>query len=133
MNEVAPDSAYNDFPAWEQGASNVLYCLASCVQYQMLGYIRDEKTVKEAWENLKMIFATSTTARKLALEQKLNNIRQRDMFVINYTTKIKEICNALESINMTVEEDEMVLIYLGGLAQRYGPIRTTICTRHWTH
>ena len=38
------------------------------------------------------------------------------MSVTNYTTKIKEICNALESINVTVDEDEMVHICLGSLA-----------------
>ena len=51
------------------------------------------------------------------------------MFVTDYTTKIKEICDALGSINVTVHEDEMVEIVLGGLAQRYGSIRTTICAR----
>ena len=54
------------------------------------------------------------------LQQDLNNIRQKDMVVTNYTTKIKEICDVLGSINVTVEEDEMVQIYLGGLAHRYG-------------
>mgnify|MGYP002776969790 CR=1 FL=1 len=57
----------------------------------------------------------------------MNNIRQRDMSVMDYTTKIKEICDALRSINVTVEEDKMVQICLGGLAQRYGPIQTAIC------
>ena len=47
----------------------------------------------------------------------------------DYTTKIKDICNALGSINVSVDEEEMVQIYLHGLAQRYGPIETTICTR----
>ena len=36
---------------------------------------------------------------------------------MDYTTKIKEICDALRSINVMVEEDEMVQIYLDGLAQ----------------
>ena len=51
------------------------------------------------------------------------------MLVTDYTTKIKEICDTLGSINVMVDEDEMVQICLGGLAQRYGPIRTTVCTR----
>ena len=74
----------------------------------MLGYIRDAKTPKEAWENLRKIFAASTTTRKLQLRQELNNIRQRDMSVTDYTTKIKEIYDALGSINVTVDKDEMV-------------------------
>ena len=84
---------------------------------------------KEAWENLKKIFAASTTTRKLQLHQELNNIRQRDMIVTDYTTKIKEIFDALGSINVTVDEDEMVHICHSRLAQRYGPIRTVVCTR----
>ena len=64
-NEAAPDSAHKDFLVWEQGPTRVLYYLASCVHDQMLDYIRDAKTSKEAWENLKKIFATSTTAWKL--------------------------------------------------------------------
>ena len=67
--------------------------------------------------------------RKLWHLQELNNIRQRDMTVTDYTTKIKEIFDALGSINVTMDEDEMVQIFLGGLTHRYGPIRTAICTR----
>ena len=46
----------------------------------------------------------------------------------DYTMKVKEVCDALGSINVMVDEDEMVQICLGGLAQRYMPIWMTICT-----
>ena len=124
-NVAALESTHKEFLVLEQGVSRVLYYLASCVHDQMLDYIKDAKTPKEAWGNLRKIFAASTTARKLQLRQELNNIPQRDILVTNYTTKVKEICDALGSINVTVNEDEMVQICLGGLAQRYGPIRTT--------
>ena len=45
------------------------------------------------------------------------------MTVTDYTTKIKEICDASGSFNVTVDEDEI---------QRYKPIRTTIGTREKT-
>ena len=51
------------------------------------------------------------------------------MSVTDYITKVKEICDALGSINVTVDEDEMVQICLEGLTQRYGPIQMAICTR----
>ena len=38
------------------------------------------------------------------------------MSVVDYTSKIKEIHDSLGSINGTVEEDEMLQVYLGGLA-----------------
>ena len=51
------------------------------------------------------------------------------MTVANYTTKMKEICNALGSINVIMDDDEMVQICLCGLAPWYEPIQTAICMR----
>ena len=51
------------------------------------------------------------------------------MSVANYTTRIKEICDSLASINMIIEEDEMVQVYLGGLASKFGAFQTEIDTR----
>ena len=102
-NAIVLDSGHKDFSVWEQGASKVLYCLASYVHDQMLGYIRDAKTSKDASENLKKIFAASTMTRKLQLRKKLNSIRETDISVTDYTTKVKEICDALGSIDVTVD------------------------------
>ena len=72
--ETAPGYA-----TWVQAASHVIYFLATCVDDHLLGYIRDARTPKEAWENLHKIFAATTTARRLQLRQELKNIQQRDM------------------------------------------------------
>mgnify|MGYP002776136822 CR=1 FL=1 len=66
-NDATPDSTHMDFPAWEQSASKVLYCFASSISDQRLSYIRDAKTPKEAWGNLKKIFAASITTMKRQL------------------------------------------------------------------
>ena len=79
---------------------------------QLLSYIRDAKTSKDAWGSLKKIFAASTTVRKLQLRQELSNVRQRDMSVVDYTSKIKEIYDSLGSMNVMVEENEMVQVCL---------------------
>ena len=76
----------------------------------MLGYILEAKTPKEAWGNLKKIFAANTAAQKRQLRQELNNLQQRDMSIISYTLKIKELCDALELINVIIDDDEMVQI-----------------------
>ena len=123
-NDATPEATHKDSSAWEQAASRVMYYFASSVTDQLLSHIRDVKTPKESWENLKKIFATSTTTQRLQLRQELNNIWQRNMSITYYTTKVKEICEALGLINVTVDEDVMVHICLGCLAQRYEPIRT---------
>ena len=98
---------------------------------QLLNYIRDARTPKDAWGNLKKIFATSTTARKLQLRHELRNVRQREMSVANYISKIKEICDSLASVDVNVE-DKMVQVCLGGLASKFGAFRTAICMRENT-
>ena len=120
---------YAGYPAWEQAASHVLYCLTSCVHDHMLVYIRESKTPKEAWGNLKKIFAANMATRKLQLRQELNNMQQRDMSITGYTLKIKELCDALGSINVIIDNDEMVQICLGDLSPRFGLIRSAIIAR----
>jgi hypothetical protein len=57
------------------------------------------------------------TAWKIQLYHELNNIFQKDMSVMDYTSKIKDISNSLNSIDINVDEDEMVQVYLGCLTQ----------------
>ena len=91
--------------------------------------VRDAKTSKATRENLKKIFATSTTAGKLQLRQELSNLRQRDLSMVDYTSKIKDICDSLASIDVHIEESEMVQVCLGGLALKFRAFRTIVCTR----
>ena len=71
-HEDKPETTHANYPTWEQGASQVLYCLTTCVHDHMLSHIRDAKTPKEAWENLKKIFIADISARKLQLRQELS-------------------------------------------------------------
>ena len=50
----------------------------------------------------------------------------------DYTLKIKDICDSLASIDVNIEESEMVQICLGGLASKFGAFRTVVCTRENT-
>ena len=99
---------------------------------QLSSYVRDAKTPKGTWENLKKIFAARIRARKLQLRQELSNLRQRDLSVADYTSRIKDICDSLASIEVNIEESEMVEICLGGLAPKFGVFRTVVCTRENT-
>ena len=53
VKENQPDPTNPEYSTWEQATSRVMYFLATCVHDQMCGYIREAKTLKEAWENLK--------------------------------------------------------------------------------
>ena len=50
----------------------------------------------------------------------------------DYTSKIKDICDSLASIEVNIDESEMVQVCLGGLAPKFGAFRTAVCTRENT-
>ena len=51
------------------------------------------------------------------------------MSIRSYTLKIKELCDSLGSINVNIDDDEMEEICLGGLASRFGAIRSVVHVR----
>ena len=81
----------------------------------MLDYIHEAKTPKKPWANLRKIFTENTTARRLQLGQELKNIQQRDISIMTYTLKIKELCDSLGSISVNIDDEEMVQICLGAM------------------
>ena len=110
-NEVAPEPAHKDLLGNKEQAAcftaSHLVCTIRC------------------WRT----FATSTRAQKFQLQKEINNIWQMDMMITDCTTKTKKIYDALGFINVTMDEDKMVQICLGGLAHRYEHIWMIICTR----
>ena len=51
------------------------------------------------------------------------------MSITSYSLKIKEFCNLLGLITVNVEDDEMVKIFLDGLAPWFVAMRTAILGR----
>ena len=51
------------------------------------------------------------------------------MSIDNYILKIKELCDALWSINVNIDDNEMVQICLSSLAPRFGAKRLVVLAR----
>ena len=54
------------------------------------------------------------------------------MSVADYTSKFNEIYDSLVSININIEEDEMVQVCLGGLASKCKMFQMVVCTKENT-
>ena len=52
--------------------------------------------------------------------------------ITSYTLKIKELCDALGSIDVVIDDSEMVQICIGGLAPRFNTMRTVVLARENT-
>ena len=64
--------------------------------------------LQTAWKNLVKMFETNTKARKLQLKSELNNIKCNNMSINDYSLKIKSIVEALGSIKVSIDDDDLV-------------------------
>jgi hypothetical protein len=72
------------------------------------------------------MFQTNTNAKKLQLKQELHIVEKNNMFIDEYSLKIKGIVESLASINVFVDDDDLVSVCLNGLGKEYNPFKTSI-------
>ncbi len=106
-----------------------MYWLFVSVTDTMIGHIQDAHTPAEAWQNLVQMFQTNTKARKLQLKQELHIVEKKNMSINEYSLKIKGIVESLASINVSVDDDDLVSVCLNGLGKEYKPFKTSIIVR----
>jgi hypothetical protein len=117
------------FKDWNQGAHKVMYWLSVNVTDTMIRHIQDAHTPAEAWQNLVQMFQTNTKVRKLQLKQELHIVEKKNMSINEYSLKIKGIVESLASINVSVDDDDLVSVCLNGLGKEYKPFKTSIIVR----
>jgi hypothetical protein len=95
----------------------------------MIVHIQDEKSLKQAWDALVKMYNTNTQVRKMQLKQKLHNLQKNKMNINDYSTKVKNLANALASIGALVDDENLVAITLNGLGKDYSQFHTSIVIR----
>ena len=107
------------FKEWNQGARKVMYWFSVSVQDTMSGHIKGATSPKKAWDRLLSFDTTNTKPRKLQLKNELNTVKNENLSINDYTLKIKNICESLASIEVTIEDDDKVEVCLHGLTPVY--------------
>jgi hypothetical protein len=87
------------------------------------------KLGKQAWDTLVKMYNTNTQARKIQLKQELHTLQKNKMNINDYSTKVKNLTNALASIGAFVEDEDPMAMTLNGLGKYYSQFRTSIVVR----
>jgi hypothetical protein len=95
----------------------------------MIVHIQDAKSPKQAWDTLVKMYSTNTQARKMQLKQELHNLQKNKMNINDYSTKVKNLADALASIGAPVDDEDLVTVTLNGLGKDYSQFRTSIVVR----
>jgi hypothetical protein len=95
----------------------------------MIVHIQDVKSPKQAWDTLVNMYSTNTQARKMELKQELHNLWKNKMNINDYSTKVKNLADALASIGAPIDDEDLVAMTLNGLGKNYSQFRTSIAVR----
>jgi hypothetical protein len=114
---------------WHEKARKVLYWLFMNVSDSMIVHIQDAKSPKQAWDTLVKMYNTNTQAHKMQFKQELHNLQKNKMNISDYSTKVKNLVDALASIGAHVDDEDLVAVTLNALGKDYSQFRTSIAVR----
>ena len=136
-NEAAPECPVENatpeqrkaLKDWTQGKSKVMYWLSMSVTDGMMGYLQSAATPAVAWKSLSKLNEENTKVRKLQLKTELNTVKRGNLCINDYALKITGIVEALGSIGVIVEDDDIVCAMMEGLGDAYSNFKSSMNTR----
>ena len=95
----------------------------------MMGYLHSVATPVVAWKSLSKLNEENTRVKKLQIKIELNTVKRGNMCINDYALKITAIVEALGSIGVIVEDDDIVCVMLVGLGDAYSNFKSSMNTR----
>jgi hypothetical protein len=74
---------------------------------------------KQTWDTLVKMYSTNTQTHKMQLKQELHNLHKNKMNINDYSTKVKNLANALASIGAPIDDEDLVVMTLNQLGKDY--------------
>jgi hypothetical protein len=69
------------------------------------------------------MYNINTQARKMQLKKELHNLQKNKMNVNDYSTKVKNLTEALASIRVAIDDENLVAVTLNGFGKYYSQFR----------
>ena len=127
-NEVTPPEDAAALKKWKIKAGKATFAIRTTVEDDMLEHIRHTKSPKEAWDTFKALFSRKNDTRLQLLENELLSIRQRNMSINQYFTKVKSLCREISTLDSAaaIPESRIKRIIIHGLRPEYRSFITAI-------
>ncbi|GKC74936.1 hybrid signal transduction histidine kinase M, partial [Tanacetum coccineum] len=88
--------------------------------------VEDPQTAQEAWDLLVEIFSDNKRSCSIALKAELRSMKLGDLSIDAYFQKIESIATILTSFGSPISNDDVVIIALEGLANKYENVSSII-------
>ena len=83
-------------------------------------HLAEKKTTNDMWDVLKQLFEAKNENWKMALKDKLHNVKMRkDESVTSYLTRVAQVKEELATMEETISDSELVRIARKGFTKRW--------------
>ena len=90
------------------------------VKDHLIPHLAKKKTTYDMWDTLKQLFEAKNENRKMALKDKLHNVKMTiDESVTSYLTRVAQVKEELATVGETISYSKLVMIALKGFTKRW--------------
>ncbi|KAL0415706.1 UNVERIFIED_CONTAM: hypothetical protein Slati_3402500 [Sesamum latifolium] len=84
---------------WKIKAGKAMFILKTTIEEDVLEYIHETKTPKEAWDMYAKLFSKKNDMKLQLIESELLSVAQRDLTVAQYFHKVKSLCRDISELD----------------------------------
>lgn len=112
-----PEADANALKKWKVKVGKAMFAIKVLIEEEMFEHIRYAPTPKEAWNILASRFSKKNEMRLQNLEMELMSIKQGEMSINQYFTKVKSLCREISELDSAskISEDRMRRIIIYGI------------------
>ena len=90
------------------------------VKDHLIPHLAEKKTASDMWDTLKQLFEANNENRKMALKDKLHNVKMtKEESATSYLTRVAQVKDELAAVGETVLDSELVRIALKGFTKKW--------------
>ena len=106
--------------SWHRKDRKAQAIIGLSISDELLENVRDSASAKEMWCIIKDVFERHTLLNKLAARRKFYTaIQSESETVLQFANRIRQLAATLRSMNVMIDDSEMAMALLNGLAEQY--------------
>ncbi|KAJ4978240.1 hypothetical protein NE237_009020 [Protea cynaroides] len=124
--DVKPVGNQAGLSARKKNNGKALHAIQISCGSDMLSYMRELDTAKEAWDRLATVHEQASGARKAFLEAELRSTKQGNSTISEFCRRVKDLCDQMEGIGIKMENNTKVAIISENLRPEFDAMRVVV-------
>ncbi|PRQ40037.1 putative transcription factor interactor and regulator CCHC(Zn) family [Rosa chinensis] len=115
-----------DYITWKTQDQSIVNMIGQTLSAVAMNCAVGSKSAQDLWTRLRLKFADANKQNILQLKSNLQNVKKGSDDIETYLDKIKAAKDALETVGVVIDDEDIVVTVLNGLPSEFAAIKTVI-------